>query len=229
MIRRVLPGWLFRPVAAFAILFAAAWLFEAQGNTYLVYLYGLGLVYATATLGLHLLVNDTGDISLAQGAQVALGAFVGGHAFMLMPGPFSPVLLVLGATLAGAVAGAVVAVPMLRLRGLAVAVVTLLLNAVVFHFVLRFSEFVGGSGGLRLRSADLLPGSDIEAVGWLTAITIAVAVVMQMLRRGRFGLGLRAIRANEGLARSVGVPVEVYRIAAYTAAGGCAGVAGAMW
>ncbi|MGH3881677.1 MAG: ABC transporter permease subunit [Actinophytocola sp.] len=229
MTRTVIPGWLLNPVAAFTILLAAAWTFAAHGNTYLVYLYGLGLIYATATLGLHLLANDTGDISLAQGAQVALGAFVGGHAFTLIPAPFSPMVLVLAATLAGAVAGAVVSVPMLRLRGLAVAVVTLLLNAVVFHFVLRLSDFVGGSGGLRLRSEDVLPDSDIEAVGWLTVITIAVAAVIQLLRRGRFGLGLRAIRANEGLARSVGVPVEAYRIAAYTAAGACAGVAGAMW
>ncbi|PRX50110.1 amino acid/amide ABC transporter membrane protein 2 (HAAT family) /amino acid/amide ABC transporter ATP-binding protein 1 (HAAT family) [Prauserella shujinwangii] len=217
------------PVAILGLLFAACWLLAAQGNTYVVYLYGIGLVYATATLGLHLLVNDCGDISLAQGGQVALGAFVGAQLFPLVPGPLGPIVLVAGSILAGALAGAVVSLPMLKLRGLAVAVVTLLLNAAIFHFVLRFPDFVGGSGGLRLRPADWLPRSDADAVGWLTVLTIAVVLAVQTLRRSRFGLGLRAIRANEALARSAGVAVQWYRTAAYTVAGGTAGVAGAMW
>ncbi|WP_163511188.1 ABC transporter permease subunit [Fodinicola acaciae] len=217
------------PVTIFALLLAACWLLAAQGNTYVVYLYGLGLVYATAALGLHLLVNDCGDISLAQGSQVALGAFVGAQLFPLVSGPLGAVLLLAGAVLAGALAGAIVSIPMLKLRGIAVAVVTLLLNAAIFHFVLRFPDFVGGSGGLRLRSADWLPRTDIDAVVLLTVLTVVVVLVVQALRRGRFGLGLRAIRANEKLARSAGVPVSWYRTAAYTVAGGTAGVAGAMW
>lgn len=198
-------------------------------STYLLYLFGIGLVYATATLGLHLLLNDCGEISLAQGGQVALAAFAGAHLFPLVPGPLGPMVLVGGATLAGALSGAIVAIPMVKLRGLAVAVTTLLLNAAIFHFVLRIPDFVGGSGGLRLRSAEWLPATDAEAVGWLTAITIAAATAIHLVRRGRFGLGLRTIRANEDLARSVGVPVERYRTAAYTLAGASAGVAAAMW
>ncbi|HCT76605.1 MAG TPA: hypothetical protein DGT23_08455 [Micromonosporaceae bacterium] len=221
--------WMASPIVTFTVLLAAAAVLSGQGNTYVVYLYGVGLVYATATLGLHLLYNDCGEISLAQAAQVALGGFVGAHLFTLAPGPLGPLLLIAGSVLAGAICGALVAIPMLRLRGLAVAVVTLLLNAAVFHFVLRFADFAGGSGGIRLRSANWLPGNDLYAVTWLTILAIGAVVAIQLLRRGRFGLGLRAIRANENLARSTGVAAEQYRVAAYTIAGATAGIAGAMW
>lgn len=229
MIGRHVPAKIIWPIAAIVMLPLASWLLAAHADSYLAYLYGIGLVYATATAGLHLLANDCGDISLAQGGQVALGAFVGAHLFTKTQGFLSPVLLIGGAILAGAVTGAIVSVPMLRLRGLAIAVVTLLLNGAIFHFVLRFSDFVGGSGGLYLRFDDWLPQTDAEAIGWLTAMTVATVIVLRLLRRSRFGLGLRAIRANENLARSTGIPVGWYRTAAYTVAGGTAGVAGAMW
>lgn len=217
------------PIATFSALLVAMWLLAVQGNTFIVFLYGVGLVFATATLGLHVLVNDGGDISLSQGGQIAVGAFVGAHLFTLVPEPLGPAFLLVGSTLAGAISGAIVSIPMLRLRGLAVAVGTLVLNAAIFNFVLRLPEFVGGSGGLRLRPAAWLPANDFEAVVWLTVISTVTIVVTQLLRRGRFGLGLRAIRANDDLARSAGVPVAWYRMAAYTVAGATAGIAGAMW
>ncbi|MFC7549684.1 ATP-binding cassette domain-containing protein [Plantactinospora sp. GCM10030261] len=222
-------AWLAGPIITFTALLAAASVLAAQGNTYVVYLYGVGLVYATATLGLHLLFNDCGEISLAQAALVALGGFVGAHMYTLVPGPIGPFALVAGSVLAGAICGAVAAIPMLRLRGMAVAVATLLLNAAVFHYVLRLPAFGGGSGGLRLRSATWLPDDDLHAISWLTVITIVTTVAIQFLRRGRFGLGLRAIRANDDLARSVGVATQRYRVTAYSIAGAAAGVAGAMW
>lgn len=224
----IAPRWASAPVAVFTVLLLAVWAVAAQGNTYLVYLYGVGLVYATATLGLHLLANDCGEVSLAHGGQVALGAFVGAHFFSTVSGPVSFPLLLAGSVVAGAISGALVSLPMMKLRGLAVAVVTLLLNAAIFHYLLRFPSFVGGSGGIRLRSP-LLPSTDFEAVIWLTIITVGAVIVTQRLRRGRFGRGLRAMRANDQLARSVGIPVERYRIAAYTVAGAIAGLAGAMW
>jgi ABC-type branched-subunit amino acid transport system ATPase component/ABC-type branched-subunit amino acid transport system permease subunit len=217
------------PVATFSLLLLAAAAAAQQGNSFLVYLFGIGLVYATAVVGLHLLVNDCGDISLAHGAQVALGGFAGGHLATLAPGGVAPAALLLGAAAGGALTGAVIALPMLRMRGLAVAILTLLLNAVVFRFVFRSSDFVGGSGGLRLSSDEGLPRSDLVAVAWLSLLTCACVVAVRCLRSGRFGLGLRAIRSNQRLARSAGVPVELYRIYAYTAAGCVAGVAGAMW
>lgn len=229
MIGSIRPRDAIGPAATLSLLLALAWVLTVQGAGYAVYLYGVGLVYATATLGLHLLTNDCGDISLAHGGQVALAAFVGAHLFPLAPGPFGPIALVAGAALTGMFTGAAISVPMVKLRGLAVAVVTLLLNVAIFHFVLRFPDFVGGSGGVSVYSADWLPRTDFEAVTWLSAIVLVTVLMVGWLRRGRFGLALRAIRANEHLARSAGVPVQWYRTGAYMIAGGTAGVAGGMW
>jgi ABC-type branched-subunit amino acid transport system ATPase component/ABC-type branched-subunit amino acid transport system permease subunit len=194
-------------VAAFAPLFA--------GDARTADLAG-GLYLACAAVGLAFAVGIAGLPSLAQGAFVAVGAVAGAH---LPPwlGPF-------GGGLAAAAAASVVALLFVGLSRAAFAAATWIV-AWTFAFALDgISWFVGGSEG-RVVGGGPTPSQHYELALGLTALAV---IGYAALARSPFGLQLAAARDREAAAASLRVPVRRLRVAALTASGAVAGVAGAL-
>jgi branched-chain amino acid transport system permease protein len=185
-------------------------------------------VYAVAACGLHLILNDAGQISLAHGTVVAVGAFAGAHVFGTGG---LPLALVAGGC-AGAVVGALVSLPALRLHGFIVAVTTWLFAIAVDRFLFTQPWFVGEAGGLAVADASFLGvrlGSARAELVAAAVIALIATCVTVSIRSSRFGRSLLAVRSNETMAASVGIDVRRAKIVVFVIGGAFAGVAGALW
>lgn len=218
-----------RAVAAGATAMVATVAFALLRGEFSSFVVGLGFVYLVAVLGLHVLLNDAGQISLAHGAFVAVGAFAAAHVVEGSPGMLL-VGLVAGAA-AGAAAGAVVALPVLRLEGFVVAITTWLFAVAADRYLFTQSWFVGGAAGLEVTAPEIGPIVLDTARRQLVAVAVVAAIalgVVAAVRRSRFGRSLHAVRSNEAMAMSVGIDVRATKVAAFAVAGGFAGLAGGL-
>ena len=198
-----------------------------------VYKLGLVMILFVGAIGLHLLVNWTGELSLAHAALVGLPAFVvaklsGDHGL-------SPVVLLPVGVAVGVLAGVVVGLPAIRARGLQVALVTLAAGVAIDRFFFTKDWIVDDGAGADVAVPTLGPLTFASATSLypLLALLVALAVAVAFaLHRSKVGRALLWIKAQPDAAAAFGIPVARYRTFAYAMAGGYAGFAGgltAMW
>jgi branched-chain amino acid transport system permease protein len=201
------------------------------GGEFTAFAIALGLVYVVAVLGIHVLLNDAGQVSLAHGAFVATGAFAAAHVQTALGANAFVVALLVGAAAGGAASG-VVALPVLRLHGFTAAITTWLFVIAVDRFLFAQQWFVGPAGGVevpapRFASVDFSTSRSQLVLAMLVAG--AAAAVAVRLRASRLGRSLLAVRSNEAMAACVGIDVRRAKVGAYVIAGAFAGLAGGLW
>ena len=223
------------PVAV-ATVIAAASLFAFGPELRLALIQSL--IGAVVCLSLVVLTGYLGQISLAQMAF----AGVAGFALARLAGsagiPF-PVAPMLAAAVAG-LAGLVVGLPALRVRGVNLAVVTLAGAVAVEELVFKSPAVTGGVGGTRVPSPRLF-GIDLGIGSNGTAsyprpvfglVVLAVLIVLAMgaawLRGSTWGRRLLAVRANERAAAASGLDVAAVKLAGFAASAFVAGLGGAL-
>jgi branched-chain amino acid transport system permease protein len=179
-------------------------------------------LYFVAILGLNILTGYTGQISIGHGAFMAIG----GYTTVLLSIHYELNLILTLPVAFGVafVAGIGVGIPALRLSGVYLALATFALAVSVPQFPLKFSNFLGGSNGLRT--------TDTPGYWWLYGVSWSCAaigfVLAWLLLRGRTGRAFRAIRDSEVAAASSGVALPIYKTLAFGVSAGYAGVAGAL-
>lgn len=202
------------------------------------YQLGLIAVFAVAILGLNIVMGYAGQVSLGQSAFLGLGAYIAAYfvtADLPIPDELKlPVSLLLCAIIPAAV-GLVVALAAARLRGLALAMVTIALPIIGIPLAKRFREFTGGSQGTTvswLRAPDWAEGI-LENDQWRYYVVVVIAVLMFVLARnlvrGRMGRAFRIVKENEAVAVAMGISPYRYKVMAFTIASMFGGVAGFMY
>jgi len=202
------------------------------------YQLGLIAVFAVAILGLNIVMGYAGQVSLGQSAFLGLGAYIAAYfvtADLPIPDELKlPVSLLLCAIIPAAV-GLVVALAAARLRGLALAMVTIALPIIGIPLAKRFREFTGGSQGTTvswLRAPDWAEGI-LENDQWRYYVVVVIAVIMFVLARnlvrGRMGRAFRIVKENEAVAVAMGISPYRYKVMAFTIASMFGGVAGFMY
>lgn len=189
------------------------------------YLYVLTLagIYAIVTIGNNLLLSHGGLLSLGQGGLLAISCYA--CACAANAGLAFPVTLVAG-TLAAALAGLAIGLPALRLSGHYLALVTLAFAMATGEIIVVMDSYTGGSSGMAVTDNTLRPLANFYAI----VATIAIAAVLQtVLISSRFGIALRLMRDSENAARSSGINVARYKLAAFVYSGLLAGIAGAFF
>ena len=203
----------------------------------------IGAAMAIVLLGLSFLTGSSGQISLGNGAFMGVGAFtVGIWADHHATTPLVVVLVL--ATVAGALVGLVLGLPATRLRGPYLAGMTLAF-AVAFGAILNvFSSWTGGDSGLQLPSAVVAPhwlasyfgpgaSTLTTSSAWLADISIVVTGValflMANLFASRTGRAMRLVRDNDVAAELVGVSLPRARVVAFTVSAAYAALGGALW
>jgi branched-chain amino acid transport system permease protein len=207
-------------------------------SKFINYQLGLMAVFAVAILGLNIVMGYAGQVSLGQSAFLGLGAYIA--AFLVtadlgLPEAVAvPLSLLLCAVIPAAV-GLVVALAAARLRGLALAMVTIALPIIGIPLAKRFREFTGGSQGTTvswLRTPDWAAGF-LENDQWRYYVVVVIAVLMFVLARnlvrGRMGRAFRIVKENEAVAVAMGVSPYRYKVMAFTIASMFGGVAGFMY
>ncbi|MDQ1704104.1 MAG: branched-chain amino acid transport system ATP-binding protein livM [Frankiaceae bacterium] len=183
----------------------------------------VGVALAVAAVSLNLLLGYAGQISLGHAGLLASGAFASGIATSRWHLPMALGML-FGVVVAAAVSF-VVGLPALRLRGLYLAIVTVIFGLVMQYSVLEGSFFSSGSAGVTLPRG-------IDNATYLVVcllLLLLVWVIDVNIVRTRLGRAFRTVRENEAVAQSFGINVTRYKLLAFVVSGAMAGLAGAMF
>jgi ABC-type branched-subunit amino acid transport system ATPase component/branched-subunit amino acid ABC-type transport system permease component len=172
----------------------------------------------------------TGQLSLAQPVLAGVGALV--CALLVDDLGFGWAAVV--AVLVTALAGGLVGLPALRMRGMALAIVTLGLASAISAVLLLNGRYTGGIEGitvegLTLFGIDLDPFLTPERYGVLAlTVVVIVCVGVANLRRSRTGRRMLAVRSNERAAAAIGVPNAMVKTYAFALAAGVAAIGGVL-
>ena len=257
-------GAALRPVVAVFALAAVAPLFFSAGGEVLNNMV-LAAIYVVLALGLNVIVGFAGLLDLGYVAFFAIGAYTaayfasgfwsnagsGGHGVGVLvgdsvagaPGIHVNFLLVLAlAVAATSLAGVVIGIPTLRLRGDYIAVVTLAFGEIIGRVVAngRDIELFGGtltSGPIGIGPIDRI---DLPLFGrfavlnlrpwyWFALALVALALVASVhLRDSRIGRAWTAMRHDEEAAAFAGIPIVRTKLLAYGTGAAFGGVSGAF-
>jgi branched-chain amino acid transport system permease protein len=200
-------------------------------NAYRVGQFTQAMALGIAVLGLNLLVGYSGQISLGHGAFFALGAYTSAIAIVDLGVPYLLTLPIAGAVCA--VAGFLLGLPALRLRGLYLALVTLAVAIATPQVIKRAEGLTGGTQGMTVDKVIAPAWSGLADDQWLYFVTLVVTAVMFVLAaflvRGRVGRALVAIRDNEIAARTMGVDLAHFKTGTFAVSAAYAGVGGALF
>ena len=182
----------------------------------------LAQIGINAILAISLFVTFySGQLTLANAGFMAVGAYTTVIMSLYLPTPL-PVNILVGTALAGMV-GFLVGLPVLRLRGIFLAIATIGFVEALRLGVILNVPITGEGQGLHNPSAD--------PVGGILPILISlplIAYVVWRLTRTKLGHAWAAIREDELAASSNGINVPVYKMVAFVIGAVLAGYAGAL-
>ena len=199
-----------------------------EGTTFLSPLVFAG-VFAVAVVGLAVLQGQAGIVSLGQGGFVAVGAYVAGILTTDHNVGTVPAML---AAAAFTTLIAVATIPVLRIGGLALSLVTFALAVISTQLIIVFDGVTGGQRGLpgipafSIFGWEAVDESRFFIVVWL--IVLAVAWLAVNIMKSPYGAALRAQRADGEASAALGINVMRVRSAAWLFSAACAGLAGAL-
>ncbi len=180
-------------------------------------------------IGLNILVGYTGQISLGQGAFMAVGAYTTGLLTARLGVPFWASIPI--ACLATAAVGVFFGLPSLRLKGLYLAISTLAAQEIVEWVVTHWTALTGGTEALVLPSPTLF-GQRVNTdfrFYWVAALSAGVtAVFAANLFRSRVGRAFVAVRDQDIAANVAGVNIFAYKLLAFATSSFFVGLSGAL-
>ncbi|RGC64186.1 branched-chain amino acid ABC transporter permease [Dorea longicatena] len=208
-------------------------------------------IYVIMAVSLNLTVGILGELSLGHAGFMCVGAFAGALFSKCMKGSINPTLslviaIVIGAA-AAAVFGMLIGIPVLRLRGDYLAIVTLafgeiiknLVNAIYlgrdssgFHISFKdsMSLKLEEGGEILIKGAQGITGTPQAATFTIGVILVLITLFIVMnLVHSRTGRAIMAIRDNRIAAESIGINITKYKLLAFSISAGLAGVAGVLY
>ncbi|NAZ82196.1 branched-chain amino acid ABC transporter permease [Kineococcus sp. R8] len=216
--------------AAVAVVAVVLVLLPLVSSPYVNYQVTTMAVFAVALLGLNVVMGYAGQVSLGQSAFVGIGAYVAGYGTL----NGWPVLLsFVVACLLPAVVGMLVALAAARLRGLALAMVTIALPIVGTPVAKRLSDVTGGSQGLTVSWLEPPSWVALADDQWryyvVVLIALGVFLLTRNLVRGRVGRSFAIVRDNEAVALSMGISPYRTKVLAFTLASTIGGASGFLY
>lgn len=188
---------------------------------YLFHLLTLANVYVIFSVSWNLLAGYVGELSLGHALFFGLGAY---STALLNTAAGIPAWGALAlAVVITTVAGALVGIPCLRLKGPYLSIVTLAMSMVLYVIT---HSWLGGEEGIK-RIRPLVVGALPNYYLSIAFAVLAVAVTA-LLVRSRIGLIFQSIRENAVTAESVGVDLTRYKLLSYLYSAALAGLSGAF-
>jgi branched-chain amino acid transport system permease protein len=222
---------------SFLVLMFVWPLFFELSNKYMLVIDSI-LIAIVAVYGLNLLTGFAGLISIGHAAFVGVGAYtlatfariLGGDHVLLTHG--WPLMILLAGGV-GAVVGAIVGLPSLRLKHLYLVIATLSFQ-MIFQWFINFSKFFNQGQTIAIGRVSWFAGKvtrDQHYLFWYYAALIFVVVLgfaVRNLLRTRYGRCLVAVRDNDRAADAMGMHPGFTKVYAFALSGFFAGIAGAL-
>ena len=198
-------------------------------NDYLQFVANTMLVYCLVAVGLNIVIGYLGQLAFASAAFFGIGAYATGLSMVYLHIGYLPAMLI--GTACGGIAGVLVGLPALRVRGYYLAIITLAFGELMRWVYVHADNVTFGSGGFGVPAIHVL-GAPIHDRGkfylFLGAVIIGVGA-SSLLLRSRFGRAFVAIRNNELAAASLGINVNRTKVIAFAWSGLVTGLAGALY
>lgn len=209
-------------------------------------------VYVIMALSLNLVVGISGELSLGHAGFMSVGAFTGvivatSLQNVITVGPIRLILAILIGAIFAAIMGVIIGIPVLRLQGDYLAIVTLAFGEIIKNVLnclyigfdshgLHFSMTDSNSLGLEADGVVILNGP-MGALGikklstFLSGIILILIVlfIIQNLVNSRAGRAIMAIRDNRIAAEASGLNIIKYKLMAFVTSAAIAGAAGALY
>ena len=213
-------------------------------------------VYTIAAVSLNLVVGFSGELSLGHAGFMCVGAYSSAlfshmTADALPSVPRFILAILVGAVVAG-VFGVLIGIPVLRLRGDYLAIVTLAFGEIIknlinilyvgvdengIHVATTSAGFTLAAGGKKILKGALgISGTsalykDIKENFFLIGVLLVLITlfIVQNLVNSRSGRAIMSTRDNRIAAESIGINVTKYKLLAFTVSAALAGVAGVLY
>lgn len=181
-----------------------------------IVLIGINIILAVS---LNLITGFTGQFSLGHAAFMSIGAYASGIITAKLGMPFWAGII--GAALFAAIAGIVIGIPTLRLKGDYLAIATLGFGEIVKIIGLN-NDYIGGAIGL----------NDIPQYttwSWLFFCVVATILFINNFIKSYNGRACISIREDEIASEAMGVNTTYYKVLAFALGAFFAGIAGALY
>ena len=209
-------------------------------------------VYSIMAVSLNLVVGTLGELSIGHAGFMCLGAFASAF-FTKCVGDGMPALprfviaILIGGIIAG-IFGFLIGIPVFRLNGDYLAIVTLAFGEIIKNIVnalyvgrdangFHFSLSSANNLGLDAETGEILINGPQGITGTPRTSTFAIGIILLLislvlilnLSHSRDGRAIMAIRDNHIAAESVGINITKYKLMAFTVSAVVAGFAGALY
>ena len=208
-------------------------------------------VYISLAVSLNLLVGVCGELSLGHAGFMGLGAFTGVVISALLKDVVDSDVLRLACAMVGGgivagIASVIIGIPVLRLRGDYLAIVTLAFGEILknlignlyigkdvkgIHFAFNSADLVLGEGGKKILSGPM-GATGVQKIAsfpmGFVLVLITLFVVLNLID-SKEGRAIKAVRGNRIAAESVGINVTAFRLKAFVVSACLAGMAGALY
>ncbi|GAC1470261.1 MAG: branched-chain amino acid ABC transporter permease [Candidatus Dormibacteraceae bacterium] len=199
-------------------------------NQFFTFEFAKVAIFVCALLGLNLLTGYSGQISLGNGAFMAVGGYTTAILVHSAGVPYWATIPLAG-VMAG-VAGLLIGIPALRLSGVYLALATFALALSLPPILNHFDTFTGGHQGIVVPPVAAPFGLDLSQEQWLYYLCTGIAVLLFVFAwgvvRSRTGRAFMAIRDSETAATASGISLAYYKTLAFGISAAYAGVAGSL-
>jgi branched-chain amino acid transport system permease protein len=193
-------------------------------SEYAIGIFTLGLFFAVYAMGWDLLFGYAGEPNFGATFLIGVGAYTA--AMLNSNGIAPPWICVIAGSAMSVIAGVLLALPALRLRGPYFGLVTLVAVLILRQLIILFSHQTGGEIGIAV--PDVLALSTVANYEIALACAIVSAVMIIAVARSPFGLILQAIGQDPLNAQAMGFSIVKYKLAAFCYSAFFSGLAGAL-
>jgi len=207
--------------------------------------------YISLAVSLNLLVGICGELSLGHAGFMGIGAFTGIILAAVLKGVVASdalrlLIAMVGGGLMAGILGFVIGIPVLRLRGDYLAIVTLAFGEIMkniignmydgtdengFHIAISTSKMALGEGGKYIINGPM-GATGVQKLSTFPmgfVLVVFTLFVVLNLVNSKEGRAIKAVRDNRIAAESVGINVTAFRMKAFVVSAFLAGMAGALF
>ncbi len=200
-------------------------------NIYYLHLANLMIIYSLFSLGLNILTGYTGITSFGHAGFFAVGAYVSAIFATRLGLPV--VFSFLVAAIATALVAYVISLPVIRISGIYLAMVTLGFAEFIRLLAINWEPVTGGPLGISRIPPISLFGAALRhersLFFFLYPFLLICTIVFVRLVRSRYGRSLKAIKDSESAAESVGIPCARNKMLSFFFSGLYSGLAGGLY
>ncbi len=194
-------------------------------DPYLLRIFTLTSIFAILAASWDLLSGFTGQMNFGHALFFGVGAY--GAALLNLHLSIPPWGSIPLGALAAVLAGLIIGIPCLRLRGTYLALTTLAFPVILMGLVFAIPDLTGGELGIS--GIARLSGSRITTYYIAVVLMLALCTIMWKITDSNTGIIFHAIREDELAVRAAGINTTRYKLLAFCLSGFFAGISGGLY